>query len=125
VTFITSDFRTKIFQVTLHSPIDATSPAISFFLFRLAEQCLVKIQTVEFSLYDFLYSDINPTFFGPNIFLSALFANNSANVRARPNPEKITTARCSPCPDSGTLHNWEAGVRKEASLHTYTKQHGK
>jgi len=88
VAFITSDFRTKILCVTLHSPIDATCPAVSFSLIWLAEQCLVKIQQWRSSLYDFLYFYVNPPFFGPNVSFSALIANNSGNGGPRPNPEK-------------------------------------
>jgi len=62
VAFITSDFPTKILYVPLYSPIGVTYPAFSFSLIWLAEQCLVKIQTMNFSLYDFLSFSINPPF---------------------------------------------------------------
>jgi hypothetical protein len=51
-----------------------------------------EVFIIRFSLFSYQSS-----FSGPNIFFSALFANISANVGARPNPEKIPMATCSPC----------------------------
>jgi hypothetical protein len=106
VSFITLDFPTKMLYVPLSPfPCRRHMPC-SFILLHLIgramfrENTTVKTFIIRFSLFSYQSS-----FFGPNIFFSALYANNAGNGGPRPNPEKNTHGYVQSVPNCGSLHN--------------------